>query len=165
VPPSEYEALRDELVERLEGVTAPHPLEGKPVRVFPKIVHKTEALYGCGREENPNLPDLMLEPYPGLAVVRKIRGRQEVRWCALGRLEGTHRVEGVLGIGGPNVKSGLRVDANIVDITPTALAALGLRVPVDMEGRVIEEAFEPKPIIETEPPVAHEREAAVEAYS
>ena len=63
-------------------------------------------------------------------------------------------MEGVLALGGPNIRSGEKIEANIVDITPTTLAALGLRVPVDMEGRVICEAFSTKPIVEQEPPVA-----------
>ena len=98
-------------------------------------------------------------------MVRKIRGRQPVRWCDTRRLEGTHRVEGILALGGPNVRSGVRVDANIVDITPTVLAALGLRVPVDMEGRVIREAFTVEPVVEQEPPVEKVRKAEEEAYS
>ena len=70
-----------------------------------------------------------------------------------------------MALGGPNVRSGIRVDANIVDITPTALAALGLRVPVDMEGRVIREAFSVEPVVEQEPPVEKVRKAEEEAYS
>ena len=144
--------------------------DGSPPR-WPRVtpiylhVHKTEELYGCSRDENPNLPDLMLAPHPGFAVVRKIRGRKPVRWCGIDRLEGTHRVEGILALGGPNVRAGARMDANIIDITPTTLAALGLRVPVDMEGRVIREAFSTEPIVETEPPVAKVREVAEEAYT
>jgi len=45
------------------------------------------------------------------------------------------------------------------------LAALGLRVPVDMEGRVIREAFTTDPVIEREPPLKKAVEEAVEVYS
>ena len=123
VSPEEYEPLRDELIQRFREVVVRNP-QGERVHVFPEI-HKTEELYRCSREAKPNLPDLLLVPNPGLAVVRKIRGRQAVRWCGLSRLEGTHRQEGVLAIRGPNVRRGVRLDANIVDITPTALAGLG----------------------------------------
>ncbi len=163
VPPEQYEPLREELQQRLASATVRHP-DGRVTPIFVGV-HKTEELLGCSREENPNLPDLLLAPHPGFAVVRKIRGRQPVRWCSISRLEGTHRVEGVLAMGGPNIRRGNRVDANIIDITPTALAALGLRVPVDMEGRVITEAFSVEPVVEQEPPVEKVRKVAAEAYT
>ena len=163
VEPCDYDALRDELAQRLRVATVRHP-DGHTTPIFDDV-HRTEELYRCSREENPNLPDLLLAPHPGFAVVRKIRGRKAVRWCKLRRLEGTHRVEGILALRGQNVRAGVRVDANIIDITPTALAALGLRVPVDMEGRVIREAFSIEPVVEQEPPVAKVRKTEEEAYT
>ncbi|MEW6250943.1 MAG: alkaline phosphatase family protein [Planctomycetota bacterium] len=163
VPPADYERLRDELAERLRATRIRHA-DGQVTPIF-LHVYKTEELYGCSREANPNLPDLLLAPHPGLAVVRKIRGRKPVRWCDLDRLEGTHREEGILALAGPHVKRAARLDANIIDITPTALAALGLRVPVDMEGRVIKEAFTTEPIVESEPPLAPVPAAEAEAYT
>ena len=43
--------------------------------------------------------------------------------------------------------------------------ALGLRVPVDMEGRVIREAFSKELDIEREPPLQKTLEEQVEAYT
>jgi len=163
VEPHEYEPLRDELAARLMAVETSDP-QGNSVRVFP-AVYKTEELYGCSRENIPDLPDLLLSPRPGLAVVRKIRGRQPVRWCSPARLEGTHRLEGILVLGGPQVRAGQRLNANIVDITPTTLAMLGLRVPVDMEGRVLREAFVTEPVVEREPPIHKVMEEHGEVYS
>jgi hypothetical protein len=45
------------------------------------------------------------------------------------------------------------------------LAALGLRVPVDMEGRVIREAFTKELVVEPEPPVEKVQRGAEEAYT
>lgn len=163
VDPADYESLRNEIAARLRAAETVDR-EGNPLRIFPEV-YKTEELYGCSREHNPDLPDLLLSPQPGLAVVRKIRGGAPVRWCSESRLEGTHRVEGVLALGGPNVRRGQRVRANIVDITPTALAALGLRVPIDMEGRVVKEAFTTDPIVEHEPPIRKALEEHGEVYS
>jgi predicted AlkP superfamily phosphohydrolase/phosphomutase len=163
VEPHEYESLRSEIADRLRAATARHP-DGRTTPIFAHA-YKTEELYGCRREDNPNLPDLLLAPYPGLAVVRKIRGRDPVRWCDLRRLEGTHCVEGILALGGANVRPGAQVEADIVDITPTVLAALGLRVPLDMEGRVIQEAFTIAPTVEREPASARPERKVVEAYS
>ncbi len=163
VEPDEYDALRDELAARFMAAET-IDREGDPVRIFPEV-YKTEELYGCSREENPGMPDLLLSPQPGLAVVRKIRGRSPVRWCSPARLEGTHRLEGVFAMRGPNVRRGQRIRSNIVDLTPTALAALGLRVPVDMEGRPLVEAFTRELVIEREPPIRKVFEEHSEVYS
>lgn len=163
VEPSEYEALRDEIAAKLRAAEAVDK-DGRTIRIFPEV-HKPEELYGCSREENSDLPDLLLAPQPGLAVVRKIRGRSPVRWSAESRIEGTHRLEGVFAMRGPCVKRGERMRAHIVDLTPTTLAALGLRVPIDMEGRVLSEAFTTPPMIEHEPPIKKVFEGHAEVYS
>jgi len=164
VDPGDYESLRDEIAARLRAATV-RDRAGREITIFPDV-YKTEELFGCEREDYPNLPDLLLSPWPGLAVVRKIRGRQPVRWCSPQRLEGTHRAEGIIVVGGgPGVCAGKRIEGNIVDITPTALAALGLRVPVDMEGRVLDEAFVEKLVVEREPPVAKPFAERAEVYS
>lgn len=181
VEPADYEPLRDEIMQKLLATRVRVPAGFAPsgaagedlvrrngrardVAVFPEI-YKAEELYGCSRADNPDLPDLLLSPQPGLAVVRRIRGRSAVRWLSHDRLEGTHRVEGIVALGGPNVKAGQRIEGNIVDITPTALAALGLRVPVDMQGRVLREAFTVEPSVEREPPVKKVMEEHAEVYS
>lgn len=163
VDPDDYESFRDELVERLSAVTARNR-DGETITVFPEV-YKTEELYNCSRKENPDLPDLLLAPAPGLAVVRKIRSAQAVRWCNPNRLEGTHRVEGIIAALGPHVRAGERLQADIIDIAPTVLASLGLRVPKDMEGRVITEVFGPELIVEREPPIKKVAEEHAEVYS
>jgi predicted AlkP superfamily phosphohydrolase/phosphomutase len=150
VDPADYERLRNDLRERYLKVTCKNP-QGETIRVFPEV-HKTEELYKCSRQEHPWLPDLLLVPDAGLAVVRKIRGSQSVRWSPPHRLEGTHRVEGILIVNGPHVRRGATIHANIADVTPTILAAVGLRVPLDMEGKAMEELFDTKLTVEFEPP-------------
>ena len=74
-------------------------------------------------------------------VTKEERAALESRW---------HRALGVLVLSGPGFKAGAQVPApTLLDIAPTALAALGLPVGKDMAGRVIAEAFEPPPSIET----------------
>ena len=150
IEPEDYEKARQDLLDKFLKVTCKNR-EGQTVKVFPEV-HRTEELYNCSREEQPWLPDLLLVPHPGLAVVRKIRGSKAVRWCSPHRMEGTHRVEGILIVNGPHVRSGGSVHANIADVTPTMLAALGLRVPADMEGQVLVDLFDTRPTVEYEPP-------------
>ncbi|HSW45618.1 MAG TPA: alkaline phosphatase family protein [Phycisphaerae bacterium] len=163
VDPRDYERLREELRRRFLSVVTRHP-DGQTIQVFPEV-HKTEELYNCRREDQPWLPDLLLVPYPGLAVVRKIRGSAAVRWYPPGRMEGTHRVEGILIANGPEVHRGHKLDAQIADVAPTLLAAMGLRVPQDMEGKVLSDLFETRPVIEFEPPQEIEAAEYEEVYS
>jgi predicted AlkP superfamily phosphohydrolase/phosphomutase len=163
VDPADYERVRDDLREKFLAVRCRNP-QGEEIQVFPEV-HKTEELYNCPRDEQPWLPDLLLVPYPGLAVVRKIRGSKPVRWSSQSRLEGTHRVEGILIVNGPHVRQGARIHANIADVTPTVLAAVGLRVPADMEGQVLVDLFDTRPTIEFEPPQVFETVAHEEVYS
>ncbi len=142
VPPSDYERLRDELKSRFEDATC-QDRDGRTVPIF-EAVHKPEELYGCTRKGREWLPDLLLCPRPGFAVVRKIRGSSDVTWVPLARLEGTHRPEGVWAVRGPGVAAGKRVDSQIIHIAPTVLAMVGVPVPAEMEGAPIAEAFDPK---------------------
>lgn len=164
VEPEQYERLRDEIREKLLSVQS-RSLSGKVVRVFPEV-HKAEELYSCSRQEHPWLPDLILVPEPGLAVVRKIRGTSPVRWLSRRRIEGTHRLEGMLAVCGQHVAAGRRMEANIADITPTVLAGLGLPIPVDMEGRVLTSLFDQEVSVHYEPPQKHVvDEQAEEVYT
>jgi predicted AlkP superfamily phosphohydrolase/phosphomutase len=163
VQPDEYEAVRDDLIERFKSAKTKTPA-GETVNIFEDVL-KTEALYNCTRDDNPDLPDLLLVPRPGLAVVRKIRGSKPVRWASEKRLEGTHRVEGIVAMQGTHIDQGQRINANIADLTPTALAMLGLRVPADMEGRVITEAFTTPITVEHEPPIERAARQHEDVYS
>jgi predicted AlkP superfamily phosphohydrolase/phosphomutase len=148
VEPDDYEPLRSELQQRLLQATCIHP-EGRRINIYTQV-HKPEELYGCARADRPWLPDLLLVPADGLSVVRKIRGRRPVTWLPPRRREGTHRAAGLFAVHGPGIARGKRLEADIINSTPTILAMLGVRIPEDMEGRVIEEAFDPPMAFETE---------------
>ena len=148
VPPGEYEQLRNELCDRfLSAECRARTPEGRLVQMFTEV-HKPEELWGCSRENQPWLPDLLLTPHESFAVVRKIRGRDPVRWLPYRRLEGTHRADGIFIAHGNGIVHSTSVRAQIGDCTPTVLAMLGLPVPNDMEGRVLNEIFESPPEVE-----------------
>jgi predicted AlkP superfamily phosphohydrolase/phosphomutase len=149
VPADEYEPLRDELRRCFLSATCVDP-GGRTINIY-KAVHKPEELYRCSRADRPWLPDLLLVPRDGLSVVRKIRGRTPVTWFSPRRMEGTHRDDGVLAVVGPGIAAGKRLSADLVDTTPTLLAMLGVRIPDDMEGRVVEGLFDPPIRYATEP--------------
>jgi len=167
VAPQDYESLRDELEARFlspdcQGVDP----RGNTINLFKEVL-KPEALYGCTRDEQPWMPDLILVPHESLAAVRKIRGSRPVQWLPYRRIEGTHRPEGILIAAGPGIARGRSVEANIVDCAPTLLVMLGMRIPDDMQGRVVEDLFEEPPVIGHESVRAAERTEAGggEAYS
>ena len=88
------------------------------------------------------------------------------------RFTGNHRIDGIFAIKGKGVKrNALTRDAKIIDIAPTVLYVMGLPVPMDMDGRVLEEAFLPKYLRENPVQVekgSEEREgtsAVLEVYS
>ena len=57
---------------------------------------------------------------------------------------GTHRPEGIFMAKGPRIRPGLALPPlSITDVAPTLLYSLGLAVPQDLEGRVVEQIFEP----------------------
>ena len=57
-----------------------------------------------------------------------------------------HGPDGVLLLHGPGIRRGHRLDSSqVLDVFPTVLALLGLPMPADTEGRVLDDAF-------TEPP-------------
>jgi predicted AlkP superfamily phosphohydrolase/phosphomutase len=150
VAPDRFEALRDEIRQRLLAARYTRR-DGQARPVFPEV-HSTEELYNCNRNNYPWMPDLLLVPDEGLAVVKKIRGLSPVRWIPLRRLEGTHRVEGVFVANGPAIARGKRIRAHIADIAPTVLAGLGERVPKDMDGEVLLEIFNKPVTVQYEPP-------------
>jgi arylsulfatase A-like enzyme len=57
---------------------------------------------------------------------------------------GNHTLDGIFIAWGVNVASGQHIsNAQIVDIAPTVLAALGVAIPEYMDGRVLSEIFLP----------------------
>ena len=90
--------------------------------------------------------ELVLIPRPGYTIYRELRPRL---WIDHHRLmAGTHRDDGILVASGAGIRAGrLAEPASIVDVMPTVLAAAGVPIPDDVDGRVLAEVF-------TEPPTA-----------
>lgn len=63
-----------------------------------------------------------------------------------------HRDMGIFVLSGPGIRKDERIyGANIIDVTPTLLAAMGLPVGDDMDGRVLIDVFEKTPQVRTVP--------------
>ncbi len=135
-PGSQYEDLRDHI--RQDALNLQDPRTGEPL---------VERVY-C-REEIYNgpyisrTPDLIVVPrgWQYMAFGHADFGSNKLVEPIVG-LSGHHRPDGVVILSGAGVKPGLRLEnANIMDLTPTILHAMGLDVPQDLDGRVLSEAF------------------------
>ncbi len=61
-----------------------------------------------------------------------------------------HRPFGIVAMRGPGIKQGATITgASLLDIAPTVLAALGLPIPADMDGKPLVQAFETAPTLKT----------------
>ena len=138
-PGREYEELRDRIIARLQEITDPET--GRPVV---KAAYRREGLYqGDHLGRVPDVVAVMAEEYEGGAALSGPYVTP-IPLEDLRRLSGAHRMDGVLIARGPAVRRGDLPDgARIVDLAPTLLYTIGLPVPHQMDGRVLEELFDP----------------------
>ncbi len=135
----EYDGLRKELMAQASEIRNPYTGE--------KVVERAclrEELYSGAHLQK--MPDLILVPqrYEYMAFGHADFGSHRVVEPVAG-LSGHHRPLGILGLWGDDIRQGLLLEgARIIDLAPTILYALGLPIPSDMDGRVLEEAFTPQ---------------------
>jgi predicted AlkP superfamily phosphohydrolase/phosphomutase len=128
--PRQIDDARNAAAQALEA--AMHPMTGS--RLFPKII-ATGEVYQIDptREGYPDLIALPDEPY---WVRTKLTSGSA--WVEPDlNLPGTHRPEGVVALQGASLPPGRNLNANLIDVTPTILALLGLPVPPHIEGAPI----------------------------
>jgi predicted AlkP superfamily phosphohydrolase/phosphomutase len=153
VPESEYETVRDEIIERFRSMIDPD--DGEPVldRIYRReeIMHGPEAarapdLFPVCRHYSYELSDGLYSPAP-LTDYRDLP-------------RGFHHMDGIFGIAGPGIKPSRGRTASVYDIAPTALYLAGLD-QLDGDGRVLTELLPPgAPLKRFEGPVALAGEGA-----
>jgi predicted AlkP superfamily phosphohydrolase/phosphomutase len=126
VDPKDYEKVRDEVRAAVEAFK--DPLTGKtPVG---KTYLKEEVLSGAFLD---TAPDILLVPAEGYSLTHAKGAVEEADW-----LSGDHRLEGVIVATGPEVTPGpLKETAELIDLGPTSLAALGVPSAVPRDGKVL----------------------------
>jgi predicted AlkP superfamily phosphohydrolase/phosphomutase len=132
VPESDYEAVRDEIIQRLTELRDPD--DGKPV--VDRVYRREEVVDG---PEAGDAPDL----FP---VCRAYSYELSDGLYSPGILDdyrdlprGFHHLDGIFGVAGPGVEPVSGLGAGVCDIAPTALYLAGLELPA-MDGSVIERA-------------------------
>lgn len=134
---SEYESLRMELIERLSAIV--NPVTGE--RVVKKCYRREDLYSGDKVNQAPDILLLLENNYfPGSRSSGKIFS--QIQTVYLEAISGSHRPEGIFMACGPGFSQGkLKEDASILDVAPTVLYALGEKIPRDIEGRIISDAF------------------------
>ena len=126
VRPNDYEKVRDEVASALDEFRDPDT-GASPIR---KIYRKEEVLSGRFLD---TAPDLLLVPAPLYSLTHARTMIEDADW-----LSGDHRLEGVLVATGPEVTPGpLGETAELIDLAPTALAALGVSSAIERDGKVL----------------------------
>lgn len=148
VDPSEYETLIDFIIEKLGELKDPRTGKQVLARVYRRedIFHGPFAGQGAdlildwwsedsqlGAE--PSFPEDLDKPP---LVIREHRPSGNSEWG------GTHRLHGILVASGPVFRRDIEIDnARLIDLAPTLLHLFGIPVPQDMDGKVLENIFQP----------------------
>jgi predicted AlkP superfamily phosphohydrolase/phosphomutase len=149
VAPQEYEAVRSCVIDELKKLKDPDT--GQPI--VERVYRREEVYHGPFVKD---APDLMVmwhnDEYrsrpsytsSGGAFMKRIE-RDELEKLELNlQANADHRMDGILFLRGEGIKQAHEIKhANIMDLAPTILALFDLPIPEDMDGKVIEEAFEP----------------------
>lgn len=136
IDPANYRQFRDELAHRLL-TEFKDPATGEPI--ITAVTTCEEAFDGPQMGLAPDLT-LTLRDH-GFVSVRRHTQTIEPRSEVLG----THHPEGILILKGPHLKQGVQIDpVHLLDVAPTVLCSMGLTIPAALQGRVIEEAFQPE---------------------
>jgi predicted AlkP superfamily phosphohydrolase/phosphomutase len=101
-------------------------------------VWTAEEVYG---RTDPSGPTLLFSPALGVRPSTAVRDRVVDGAVADGR--GCHQRDGIIMMAGPNVCNVDIGRASIYDLAPTLLWSMGAGIPMDGDGRVLFEAFDP----------------------
>jgi predicted AlkP superfamily phosphohydrolase/phosphomutase len=136
-PGAQYEAVRDEIEQAAYDFRDPQT--GR--ELIGRVLRREEIYSGPYLHNAPDLTLLPAEPTDIFFGLADFGHRKTVD--TVYRYSGMHRDYGMLIMRGPGIRSGAEIEgAAIYDVAPTVLHSMGLPIPSDMDGRVLEQAFE-----------------------
>lgn len=126
-----YESVLAEVTERFDALVDP----GDGGKVLDRMYRRDEVHHGPMASEGPDLfpvcRDWTYELSDGLYSPGVLTDYRHLP-------RGFHHLDGIFGITGPGVAARSGLEANLLDIAPTALYLAGLKVP-EVDGRVLAE--------------------------
>ncbi|ADV62776.1 type I phosphodiesterase/nucleotide pyrophosphatase [Isosphaera pallida ATCC 43644] len=129
---------------------ARHPETG--ASLFP-VIRSIAEVYNLDPSAE-GFPDLVALPDPNYWVRSKLGG-DDLAWVRPDpNLPGTHRMEGIVALGGFGLDPSERLEANLIDVAPTLLTYLNLPLPSTIEGRSLVKppAATSRTVVRTDPP-------------
>ncbi len=132
VSPSEYHAVREEIIERLKTLRDPetdHP-------VFELILTKEEIYNGPYMEYAPDI--VFYDRDMKYIAVRLLEFGSNKLIAPHPLWSGGHKMEGVYIISGQGIKEGQKLNASICDIAPTIYHILDIPIPGSVDGKVLD---------------------------
>ncbi|CAN5833640.1 alkaline phosphatase family protein [soil metagenome] len=138
VSPEEARSVLDDLKGQLSAI--PHPETGEPL--VDRIYEREELYEGPYSHLAPDLT-VVLGDWRYRTIGLHDFTTHKVISPAFGPT-GDHRLDGILIASGPAVRPGVSLKgASLLDIAPTVLHLLGVPVPDDFDGQVLDEALDP----------------------
>jgi predicted AlkP superfamily phosphohydrolase/phosphomutase len=138
-PGKEYEELREEIATRAQEIHDPRTGD----KVVERVYRREEIYVGPLLEKAPDLV-LQSRNWEYMAFGHADFGASHVIEPIFG-MSGHHRPDGIVILAGEGIHAGVKLEgANIMDLAPTILYAMGVPIPSDMDGRLLAEAFTPE---------------------
>ena len=136
-PGAEYERIRQEICEQIRDVT--DPVTGD--RLIINTYLREDIYNGPHIERSPDIILVLKENYSGGTGLGSTF-ITAVDPLALQKVNGEHRMNGILVACGPMIKAREIIEgASLEDIAPTLLYSLGLPVSDKMDGKVLKDLF------------------------
>jgi predicted AlkP superfamily phosphohydrolase/phosphomutase len=150
-PDGGYRTVCDEIAARAQELVGP---DGERIV---RAVYRRDELFDGPRLDK--MPDLIVE-FEDYAWLGKgnLKSRSTELWDRV-EIEpgssrsyvGSHRVAGMVALAGPSAAAGATIAAGIEDVAPTVLYLMGEQIPLDLEGRVLQEAVAAETLQERPP--------------
>jgi len=138
LPGPEYESLLVELTDELMSLRDPDSGEA----IIDRVTRREDVYQGDHLDQ---APDLLIVPrsmkYTGYGELQFSTNK----WLVRSDRTGGHRPDGLVALIGRGLRGNHKLaGARIIDLAPTILAAMDVAIPMDMDGRVLEQAFTPE---------------------
>ena len=131
-----YESIRSQIIDALRKWKHPNSHE----RIM-KQVYRREEIYSGNHLEHA--PDIVFELQSGFYISDLTAPHQDSFFSDISFEDwGFHEREGIFTISGPGINQERNAElVNMEDLLPTILYALGIPIPTDLDGELIETAF------------------------